>query len=349
MSNKISVAVLGATGPVGQVLLQLLENHPNFEPVMLCSSSENVSRRYGDAIAPRMFVNEDSVSRFLDRRLAAVQECSGEVKVVFSALSSDAAADIEPMLARNGVAVCSNASAFRLDPYVPVLLADINPSHVHLVHGQKRSFGYEGFVVANPNCSTAGLVTALSPLRRFVLRNVWVQTWQSISGAGYPGHSACDILGNVVPHIPGEERKIARETPKMLGRFSGSGIEHHDMKVKAFCTRVPVQRGHLIRVTAEVDREVTAERVVAEWESMDPVDASFASVPPVLVRREFDRPQPAKDVAAGRGMSVSVGRLNVEGRRISFALVVDNLVRGAAGAAVMNAELLLKEGFIPAP
>lgn len=322
----LSVAVLGATGVVGQRLVQLLEHHPWFELVAVAASEGSVGKRYGDAAAWRL---PTPVPERPARLVVQRPEPDLGATIVFSALDAAAAGPIEQAFAAAGCVVVSNASTHRLDPGVPLLVPEINPEQLDLVAGKT------GFIVTNPNCATATLALALAPLHRaFGVESVCVTTLQAVSGAGYPGIASLDILGNVVPYIAGEEEKIEQETRRILGIAD----------VVATATRVPVLEGHTACVSVNLRRPADARELadVLRTFSGEPQRLALPSAPrhPVVLRSECDRPQPRLDVGAGNGMSTVVGRIRVRERSVQFVALGHNTIRGAAGAALLNAELV---------
>lgn len=347
--SKIPVGVLGATGMVGQRFVQLLADHPLFELTAVAASERSAGQRYGEAchwLLPTL----------LPEKAAALTvqpiEPGLDCRVVFSALPSSVAGPVEDEFAGTGYAVCSNAAPHRMAPDVPLIIPEVNADHTALIDHQRRQRGWKGLVVTSANCSTTQLALALKPLQMaFGLRKVLVVTMQAISGAGYPGVPSLDILGNVVPYIGGEEDKMEVESRKLLGHLRDGGIAAAEMVVSAHCNRVPVRDGHMECISVEYEAKPSVEeaRVVLEaFRGADPAQR-LPSTPeqPIVVRRENDRPQPVRDVDAGQGMSVVVGRL----RPCSlldqkFVLLGHNTVRGAAGGSIHNAELLVAQGWI---
>jgi len=348
MSRKYRVGILGATGTVGQRFIQLLENHPQFELTALAASDRSRGKAYREACAWRLPGEmPESVRSLPVEPPAPPLDC----EVVFSSLPGEIARETEESFARAGHAVISNSSALRMDEDVPLLIPEVNHEHLALLDAQRGQRGFErGMIVTNPNCSTIMLALALAPLHaRFRIEAVVATTLQALSGAGYPGVASLDITDNVLPYIGGEEEKIETETLKILGRLDGGRVEPAPFKVSAQCHRVAVSDGHMAAVRVKLAREAEPEEVREAF-------ASFASLPqelklhtaparPVLVRDERDRPQPKLDRDAGGGMSVTVGRIrrdNVLDYR--FVALSHNTVRGAAGAAILNAELLAATG-----
>lgn len=345
--SRVGVAVLGATGAVGQRFVERLQDHPWFELRALVGDG-SVGRTYGEAVTwlPSTPLHP-GIAR---RRITSLSELDpADVGVVFSALPSGKAGPVESDLAARGFAVFTNARDHRMDDDVPLLLPEVNPDHLDLAARQPGP----GFIVANGNCSAIILTLGLAPLHRsFGVEDVHVTTLQGLSGAGYPGVSALDILDNVVPYIGGEEEKLATEPRKTFGRLGNGAIAPDGLRIQATCTRVAVREGHLITVHARLARRVALAEVLAAWEcfAAAPEVAALPSSParPIEVRPEADRPQPRRDRDAGAGMAVSVGRvrLDEDGRGLRFVVLGHNTVRGAAGQSVLNAEFALVRGLL---
>ncbi len=346
--RKLDVAILGATGAVGQRFIQLLEDHPWFRVHEVVGSSRSAGRTYAEAAHwsldgnPPAFVAGMTV-RALDAEL--------ESPLVFSALPKEAAQTRELELARAGHVVCTNASANRMLADVPLLLPEVNAEHIALIDSQRRQRGWSGALIANSNCTTMPVVMALKPLLKYGLRRLHLVSEQAVSGAGYPGLSSLDMIDNILPHVPGDEAKMETESRKMLGNFKGAGIDELDMVVSATCTRVPVIDGHLVNISAELEEGPALASIIDDWSSWraTPTVAALPSAPefPLQYLPGEDRPQPRRDRWAGRGMSTSIGRLRecpILGYK--FAALSHNTIRGAAGCSVMNAELLAAEGYI---
>jgi aspartate-semialdehyde dehydrogenase len=344
MSRKYRVGILGATGTVGQRFIQMLEDHPQFEVTALAASDRSRGKAYSEACAWRLPCEMPEAVRALE---VLPLEPPFECDVVFSSLPGEMARETEEAFARAGHAVISNSSALRMDEDVPLLIPEVNHEHLSLLDSQKssRSLG-RGMLVTNPNCSTIMLALALAPLHaRFGLESVVATTLQALSGAGYPGVASLDITDNVLPYIGGEEEKIESETLKILGRVEGSRVEPAPFKVSAQVHRVNVTDGHMAAVRVKLARHASIEELREAFASFTslPQELGLHTAParPILVRDEQDRPQPRLDRDAGRGMSVTVGRIlpdNVLDYR--FVALSHNTIRGAAGAAILNAELL---------
>lgn len=348
MPQSIRVGVLGATGTVGQRFLQLLDGHPTFAVTALAASDRSEGKPYAEACTWRLPGEMPPAARAL--RVQA-PEPPLDCDVVFSSLPADIAGPVETRFAQAGYPVISNSSAHRLSDPVPLIIPEVNPDHLGLLDACRETQG-GGFIVTNPNCSAVMIALALAPLAtRFGVRGVVATTLQALSGAGYPGVSALDITDNVIPFIAGEEEKIERETRKILGRFQGGRVVSADFPVSAQCHRVNVVDGHLAAVRVMLGRPAEPSELrdaLAAFRGL-PQELGLPSAPerPILVRDEPDRPQPRLDRDAGRGMSVTVGRIardGVLGHR--FVVLSHNTVRGAAGAAILNAELLLAKGYL---
>ncbi|MDT7688123.1 MAG: aspartate-semialdehyde dehydrogenase [Acidobacteriota bacterium] len=348
MNRKYRVGILGATGTVGQRFIQLLEDHPQFEVTALAASDRSRGKAYSEACAWRLPGEMPELVRAL---VVQSPEPPLDCEIVFSSLPGEIARETEEAFAHAGYIVISNSSALRMDEDVPLLIPEVNHEHLALLDTQAKTRSLErGRVVTNPNCSTIMLALALAPLNaRFGLEAVVATTLQALSGAGYPGVASLDITDNVLPYIGGEEEKIESETLKILGRLDGTKIEPAPFKVSAQVHRVNVTDGHMAAVRVKLARRASVEDVRDAFASFTslPQELKLHTAParPILVRDEADRPQPRLDRDAGRGMSVTIGRLfpdNVLDYR--FVTLSHNTVRGAAGAAILNAELLAATG-----
>jgi aspartate-semialdehyde dehydrogenase len=349
MSNKIPVAVLGATGAVGQKFVTLLEDHPWFELTELAASDRSAGKSYKDATVWRQY--KPIPERLKDRTVKPCEPALG-CRVVFSGLDSSVAGEIEENFARAGYIVLSNSRNHRMDDDVPLLVPEVNPEHLALIKVQRERRSWPGAIVTNPNCSTIGLVMALAPIHRaFGVKRTIVTTMQALSGAGYPGHSAIDMLGNVIPFIGGEEEKMETEPLKIMGSLEGDGIRFADCRISAHTNRVFVEDGHMECVSVELERKAKpgeVAQVLAQFSSL-PQELNLPSAPerPVIVTDERDRPQPRFDRDAGNGMSAVVGRIReCPVFDIRFVVLSHNTIRGAAGAAILNAELMKAQGML---
>jgi aspartate-semialdehyde dehydrogenase len=339
---------------VGQRFIQLLNNHPWFEITWLAASDRSAGKRYDEACKWKLDTP-------LPKHIAAMTvmpnvpegTAAGELpKIIFAALDSDVAKELEPKFAAAGCAVISNSSAFRMVEDVPLVVPEVNLDHLGLLEQQSWRANSGGYIVTNPNCCAIGLVLALKPLEeRFGIESLFVSTMQAVSGAGYPGVASLDILGNVVPFIKNEEEKLQEEVGKLLGRYATTKIAMLDAKVSAHCNRVAVEDGHTECVSIKFKKKATREEVLAAWSEYAPLAGyHLPSAPeqPVEFDGSVDRPQPRLDRMRGNGMATTVGRL----RECSlldwkFVLLSHNTIRGAAGAAILNAEVLAKMGKLP--
>jgi len=349
MTRKIPVGILGATGVVGQRFIQMLEHHPWFEVAWLAASDRSEGKTYGEAARWRLKTQVPAKIAAMKISPAAPE---GAPKVVFAALDASIAAELEPRFADAGCAVVSNSSALRMKEDVPLVIPEVNAGHIKLIEAQPRRQKSGGYVVTNPNCSAIGLVLALAPLhQRFGLETVMAVTMQAISGAGYPGVASLDILGNVIPYIGNEEEKMEEETRKLLGQLNGSKVIPSAFAMSAQCNRVAVEDGHTESVSVRLKKKATADEIIAAWSSYrsEPQELKLPSAPehPVVYLDARDRPQPRFDVDLGAGMTTSVGRLRPCGvLDWKFTVLSHNTIRGAAGAAVLNAELLKAKGYL---
>ncbi|AKG91139.1 aspartate-semialdehyde dehydrogenase {non-peptidoglycan organisms} [Geoglobus ahangari] len=343
---RYKVAILGATGMVGQKFIQLLDNHPWFDVSAVIASERRVGKIYGEEVD--WIVSRDVPKSVRDLEMLPMDPKKVDADIVFSALPSDVAREVEAKFAAEGFVVASNASAFRMEPDVPLVIPEVNPDHLGLIEVQKRNRGWDGFIVTNPNCTTIVLVITLKPLMELGLKEVNVATMQALSGAGYPGVPSLAITDNILPFIKGEEDKVESEPLKLLGRFEGSEIRFASLRVSASCHRVPVIDGHTEAVFARFDRDVSVDDVIEAFKSLKPIEGLPTSPEEVIVvREEQDRPQPRLDRDAGNGMSVVVGRVRKDGENgVKYIAMGHNTVRGAAGASILNAELMAKEKLI---
>jgi aspartate-semialdehyde dehydrogenase len=348
MQTRIEVGVLGATGMVGQHFIKFLQGHPWFDLKWLGASDRSAGKKYKDAMTWHLAGGTPATIADL-----TVEECKpgNAPRLLFSAMDASVATEIERAFAEAGHVVVSNSRNHRMERDVPLLVPEINPDHLKLVPGQQRARGWKGQIVTNPNCSTIGLTMGLGPLKPFGITKVIVTTMQAISGAGYPGVASMDIMGNVVPFIGGEEEKMQQETQKILGDFRGDHIEPLAARVSAHCNRVGVVDGHTETVSVEFSSKPSESDLRHAFESFRsvPQERSLPSAPPipVIYMEEGNRPQPRKDVERERGMAAFVGRLRpCPVLDYKFVVLTHNTVRGAAGAAVLNAELMHSEGML---
>ena len=348
MQNRIEVGILGATGMVGQHFIKFLQGNPWFNLTWLGASDRSAGKKYRDAMTWHLAGGTPDTVADL-----TVQDCrpGNAPKLVFSAMDAGVATEIERAFAAAGHVVVSNSRNHRMEQDVPLLVPEVNPDHLKLVPGQQRTRGWKGQIVTNPNCSTVGLVMALAPLKPFGIAKVIVTTMQAISGAGYPGVASMDILGNVVPFIGGEEEKMEVETQKILGDFAGDRIAPLAAKVSAHCNRVAVVDGHTETVSVEFSSKPSEKDLRHALENFRglPQERNLPSAPerPIIYMEQANRPQPRKDAERERGMTAFVGRLRpCHVFDYKFVVLSHNTIRGAAGAAVLNAELMHSEGML---
>ncbi|MEM4326062.1 MAG: aspartate-semialdehyde dehydrogenase [Candidatus Pacearchaeota archaeon] len=342
--ERIEVGVLGATGSVGQRLIQLLENHPYFKLTNLAASEKSVGKKYGEVMREKWFVS-DKIPEYAKNLV--IKECKPnfDCRIVFSALDSSIAAEIEKSFLEKGYIIISNSSNFRMENDIPLIIPEVNAEHIKLVEGKSS------FIIKNPNCSATGLVLALAPLhKKFKIKRIFVTTMQALSGAGYPGVSSIDIIDNIIPYISNEEEKIELEPLKILGNFKKGKIEFADIKITAHCNRVNVLDGHLESVSFELEKKVSIEEIKREMINFNPLkDLNLPTSPkqPIIFLDEVNRPQPRLDRDIEKGMSCVVGRLrkcNVLDYKLT--ILSNNSIRGAAGGALLNAELLYRKGVL---
>jgi len=349
MSNKLSVGILGATGIVGQRFIQMLERHPWFEVAWLAASDRSEGRPYAEAVRWRL---KTAIPADVARMTLAPAKPEGAPKIIFAALDSSIARELEPQFAAGGCAVVSNSSALRMQADVPLVIPEVNADHIRLIDKQSWRSKSGGYVVTNPNCSAIGLALALAPLhRRFTLETVMAVTMQAVSGAGYPGVPSLDILGNVIPYIANEEEKMEEETQKLLGTLNGARIDPAPFAMSAQCNRVAVEDGHTESIAVRLKQKAQPQEIIAAWNDFraEPQQLRLPSAPeqPVVYMTAADRPQPRFDCDLGGGMTTAVGRLrkcNV--LEWKFTSLSHNTIRGAAGAALLNAELLKAKGYL---
>jgi aspartate-semialdehyde dehydrogenase len=350
MSQKIPVGILGATGVVGQRFIQMLEAHPWFEVAWLAASDRSAGQLYGDAVRWRL---KTPIPEAVRRMSVSNAAPDGAPRVIFAALDAGIARELEPQFAAVGCAVVSNSSAFRMQENVPLVIPEVNADHISLIERQSWRKQSGGYIVTNPNCSAIGLVVALAPLhRQFGVESLFVTTMQAVSGAGYPGVASLDILGNVIPYIAKEEEKMEEETRKLLGHLEGDHVAPAGFTMTAHCNRVAVEDGHTESVSVKLERKAAPEEIIAAIEGFrsTPQEMKLPSAPerPLVYDAAPDRPQPRFDVDRGNGMTVSVGRLRPCGvLDYKFTVLSHNTIRGAAGAALLNAELLKVQDLLP--
>jgi aspartate-semialdehyde dehydrogenase len=345
---RIPVGILGATGMVGQHFVKFLQNHPWFEIAWLGASDRSAGKPYREATSWRLDGTMPASVQGIQ-----VNECktASAPRLMFSAMDAAVATEIEREFALAGHVIVSNSRNHRMEPDVPLLIPEVNPDHLKIIPYQQRQRGWKGQIATNPNCSTIVLAMALAPLKQFGITRVVATTMQAISGAGYPGVASMDINANVIPFIGGEEEKMQQETQKILGDFTGDALRPLSAKVSAHCNRVPVVDGHTVTVSVEFERKPAKDemiRALVNYKSV-PQERQLPSAPahPIICMEENDRPQPRRDAERERGMAVFVGRVReCPVLHYKFVALGHNTIRGAAGAAVLNAELMYSEGLL---
>jgi aspartate-semialdehyde dehydrogenase len=349
MANKLKVGVLGATGSVGQRFIELLDGHPDFEVVQLAASEKSAGREFGDVMKSRWKISGDipEYSRKMKITLPEPSFANG-AKLVFSGLDSSIAGEVESEYAKAGIWVISNSKNHRYDPDVPIMSCEVNPEHLEVLKHQSTP----GKIITNSNCTIMGLTITLKPLMDlFGIESLHLVSMQAISGAGYPGVPTMDILGNVIPHIGGEEEKAELEPLKCLGKVEGKEIINADFPISAHCNRVPVFDGHTVCVSLNLKKKATQEQILTAWKNFkgEAQSLNLHSAPQTVIRyrSEEDRPQPRLDLMEGKGMTTVVGRLRPD-KLFDWKYVVlsHNTIRGAAGAALLNAEYIFKKGLL---
>ena len=351
MSMKRKVAILGATGAVGQRYIQLLQGHPWFQIEVLAASERSAGKKYGQACNWLMETNlpkEIADMPVVNADVESVEK-AGDVDLVFSSLPGDLAGPVESQFGAM-YPVFSKASAHRMEKDVPLIIPEINPDHADLVKVQQKLRGWKGFLTTDPNCSTIQLAITLKPLMQFGLKQIIVTTMQALSGAGYPGVASLDIIDNVVPYISGEEEKMEAEALKILGNFNGKAVQNADFELSASCNRVQVKDGHLESVFIKLNEDPSIEQIEAAFANFkgEPQKLKLPSAPinPIIVRHEKNRPQPRFDRDSGCGMSVTVGRIRKDPiMTFKYMCLGHNTVRGAAGGGILSAELYVAKGL----
>jgi len=346
--KKIPVGILGATGMVGQHFVRFLEGHPWFELTWVGASDRSAGKPYPEATRWRLDGAMPETATNL-----TVSDCKPDKsapQIMFSAMDASVATEIERAFAEAGHFVVSNSKNHRMEHDVPLLVPEINADHLKLLDAQKKR-GWKGAIATNPNCSTVALTMGLAPLKPYCITQVIATTMQAISGAGYPGVASMDIMGNVIPYIGGEEEKMQQETQKIMGSLAGDHVDPLPAKVSAHCNRVATVDGHLVTVSVSLAQKTTVHELKEAFEKFTALPQKkklpSAPVPPVVYLHEDDRPQTRRDAMRGHGMTVSVGRLrHCPVLDYKFVCLGHNTIRGAAGAAVLNAELLVSEGYV---
>jgi aspartate-semialdehyde dehydrogenase len=346
------VAILGATGAVGQRFIELLQGHPWFEVTVVAASERSSGKRFNEACKWRLeseMPREIGEMTVVNTNLKEVQQ-AGNVDFVFSALPGSIAGPVEKEFAAE-YPVVSKASAHRMEADVPLIIPEVNPEHLGIIPLQKRNRGWNGFISTDPNCSTIQLAMTLKALTGFGVKRLIVSTMQALSGAGYPGVASLDAIDNVVPYIPGEEEKMESETRKILGTFNGSRINPASMTISASCNRVDVKDGHLEAVYVELESNPSVDEVKKAFRNFsgEPQKLRLPTAPktPIIVREEVDRPQPRFDRDAGKGMSIVVGRIRSDPiMTVKYLCLGHNTIRGAAGAGILSAELMVAKKIL---
>ncbi|HPZ09585.1 MAG TPA: aspartate-semialdehyde dehydrogenase [Candidatus Eremiobacteraeota bacterium] len=349
--NKIKAGVLGATGTVGQRFIQLLENHPFFEVTELCASEKSSGKNYEDSVSGRWKISADIPSY---ARKIKVKDCKPplDCKLLFSGLDSSVAGPIEEDLAGLGYIVVSNSKNHRWDRHVPLMSAEVNPEHLEVVKNQESYKKSGGFIITNSNCTIMGVTIVLKALMdKFGVEKVLLVSMQAISGAGYPGVASLDILGNIIPYIGGEEEKAEQEPLKILGKYEDDRIVNADILISAHCNRVPVIDGHLCCISVKLNKKASIEEIIRVLQDFkgEPQRLKLPLAPehPIIVKSEPDRPQSRVDLMEEKGMATVVGRIRLcPLLDVKMVILSHNTIRGAAGAALLNAELMYSKGYI---
>ncbi len=341
--KKIKVAVLGATGMVGQRFISLLEGHPYFQMTDIAASHRSAGKRYGGAAS--WYLGDEMPEDVRDVVVKNIDPKLIDAEIVFSALPASVANDVEPAFAKAGFVVASNASSYRDEADVPLLIPEINPEHLDLIEVQKKNRGWDGAIITNPNCTSIVLTLSLKPLYdAFGIERLFVTSMQALSGAGYNGVPGMAIIDNVIPYIGGEEEKVESESHKILGKFKDGGITNAEFKISASCNRVFTSDGHLESVAIDLAEDADVEEVKEAFKNFKGTPQELglptAPDPPIILREETDRPQPRFDRMAGGGMAISVGRVRKDSIfDFKYSVLGHNTIRGAAGASILNAEL----------
>lgn len=342
----VRVGVLGATGAVGQRLIQLLDPHPSFEIATLTASDSSAGRSYRDAAKWR--VDSPIPTDVADMTVQATEPGSvpDDVDLLFSSLPSSVGAEVEPGFCEAGYVLSSNSSNGRMDADIPLVIPEVNADHLDLLEVQRDERGWDGAMVKNPNCSTITFVPTLAALTQFGLESVHVSTLQAVSGAGYDGVTSMEIIDNAIPYIGSEEDKLETESRKLLGEFDGASLSQNSVEVAASCNRIPTIDGHLENVWVETEEDISAEDAAAAMESYPSLDLRSSPEPLIHVFSEPDRPQPRMDRTLGGGMAIAAGGIRESPFGLQYNCLAHNTIRGAAGASVLNGELLLENGYL---
>ena len=343
---SVRVGILGATGAVGQRFIQLLEDHPTFELAAVTASDESAGKEYREAAKWR--VNAPIPEEVGDLTVGRTHpdDVPDDIDLLFSSLPSSVAEEVEPLFLEEGYVVSSNSSNDRLADDVPLTIPEVNPDHLDLIEVQRDERGWDGALIKNPNCSTITMVPTLAAIDEFGIERVHVSTLQAVSGAGYSGVTSMEIIDNALPHIGGEENKMETESRKLLGAFDGAEVSWHDMEVAASCNRVPSLDGHLENVFAALSSDPSSDEVADAMRELPGVDLPSSPDRLIHVFEDPERPQPRLDRMRGDGMQVSAGGIQETAEGVKFNCLAHNTIRGAAGASVLNGELLAEEGWI---
>jgi aspartate-semialdehyde dehydrogenase len=343
----VRVGVLGATGAVGQRLIQLIDPHPEFELASLTASESSAGKSYREAAKWRVDtpIPEDVAEMTVVG--TDPSEVTDDVDLLFSSLPSSVGEQVEPEFMEAGYVMSSNSSNFRTDDDIPLTIPEVNPDHLGLIEVQREERGWDGALVKNPNCSTITMVPPLAALdEAFGLTDVRVSTLQAVSGAGYDGVTSMEIIDNAIPHIGGEEQKMETESQKLLGEFDGAEVQWHEADVAASCNRIPTLDGHLENVWTDTEDDITTEDAAEAMREYESIDLPSSPDPLIHVFEDLDRPQPRLDRMRKNGMQVSTGGLRETSDGVQFNCLAHNTMRGAAGASLLNGELLLEEGYL---
>lgn len=354
--KKLRCGILAGTGMVGQKYIQLLENHPWFEVNYITASERSAGKKYKEAVEGRWHMQTEmpkAVKDIMVENMDPIEKVKRSCDFVFSALDSDVAKEWEEKYAAAGIKVVSNASTHRHTPDVPMIIPEINPEHLDIIPIQQKNRGWRGFIVVKPNCSLQSYITPLYALHtKFKLKKAIITTMQAVSGAGHPGVSSFDIIDNIIPYIKGEEEKSEREPQKIMGEIEGNKIAYNeDFQISAHCNRVPTIDGHMACVSVEFEKKPTRDEILKIWKDFkalpQELNLPFAPKQPIIYREEPDRPQTRLDRDADKGMACVCGRLReCKVFQWRFTALSHNIVRGAAGGGILNAELLYKKGYL---
>ncbi|WP_312908549.1 aspartate-semialdehyde dehydrogenase [Natronosalvus caseinilyticus] len=342
----VRAGILGATGAVGQRLIQLLEPHPDFDIAALTASDSSAGKPYREAAKWRVDTPIPDAVADVTVTETDPNAVPDDVDLLFSSLPSSVGAAVEPGFCEAGYVVSSNSSNARMAPDVPLIIPEVNAEHLDLLEVQRDERGWDGALVKNPNCSTITFVPTLAALAEFDLERVHVATLQAVSGAGYDGVTSMEIIDNAIPHIRSEEEKLETESKKLLGTFDGAALSQHDVDVSASCNRIPTLDGHLENVWVEAGDDLTHEAAAEALEAYPSLDLPSSPEPLIHVFEDLERPQPRLDRTLGEGMAISVGGLQESTFGLQYNCLAHNTIRGAAGASVLNGELLLENGYL---